>query len=127
MAKWGAALILIIVLTGSALAGIPMHSSENRCPLMGMADCCKKAQSQSVTPQAYAARLCCSLNCSLPGTTGSNGIQPKTPTLALALHNAPNTPASYVTTMRRRLLAHTSPERNEHSPPIYLQHLAFLI
>jgi hypothetical protein len=127
MAKWAASLVLIIVLTGSALAGIPMHSSENSCPLMGMDDCCKTAQSQSATPQVYAARLCCSLNCSLPGTTGSIGIEPKTPTLALALHNTPNTPASFVMTMRRGLFAHTSPERTEHSPPIYLQHLAFLI
>ena len=126
MAKWGISFILVMTLAGSALAGVPMQSGEKSCPLMGMADCCKKAQSQDATPQVYAARLCCSLNCSLPGTTGSTGIEPKTPSPALALHNAPHTPASYVATMRGAM-ANSSPERNQHSPPIYLQHLALLI
>jgi hypothetical protein len=126
MAKWSISFILIVMLTGSALAGVPMHSSEKSCPLMGMADCCKKAQSQNPTPQVAAARLCCSLNCSLPGTTGSTGVEPKTPSPALALHNLPNTPASYVATLRGAMV-NSSPERNQHSPPIYLQHLALLI
>jgi hypothetical protein len=126
MVKWATALILIIVLTGGVLAGVPVHSGEKRCPMMGTDDCCETAQSQSATPEVYIARLCCSLNCSVPGTTGPTSATPKPPSAALALQSALVTHAARVATMPG-LLANSAPERNQHSPPIYIQHLALLI
>jgi hypothetical protein len=126
MVKLGTAFILILALAGGALAGVPMHSGEKHCPMMGTDDCCETAQSQNATPQVYAARLCCSLNCSVPGTTGPTSTVQKPPSVALALQGALVTRAAHVTTMRG-LLANSAPERNQHSPPIYIQHLALLI
>jgi hypothetical protein len=126
MVKWCTALILIIVLTGGALAGVPVHSGEKHCPMMGTDDCCETAQSQSTTPEVYTARLCCSLNCRLPGTTVPTNTVPKLPSVALALQGALITRTTYLPTMRG-LLANSAPERNQHSPPFYIQHLALLI
>jgi hypothetical protein len=126
MVKWLTSLILTIMLAGSAIAGVPMHSGEKHCPMMGTDDCCEKAQSQSTTPEVYTARLCCSLNCTVPGTTAPTSSVPKAPSVSLALHNALITPAVYVMTMRG-LISNSSPERNQHSPPIYIKHLALLI
>ena len=126
MMKWCTALILTIVLTGSAFAGVPLHSGEKKCPMMGTDDCCEKAESQNASPQTYAARLCCSLNCNVPGTTGPTGATVKAPQNATALNSALNTPTAYLIPVRG-LRAFSAPERNQHSPPIYLQHLALLI
>jgi hypothetical protein len=126
MVKWGTALILTLTLAGGALAGVPMHSGEKHCPMMGTDDCCEKAEDQSNAPQVYTARLCCSLNCSLPGTTGPMGTTLKGPSVAQALHSALNTLAAYSMPLPG-LLASLTPERNQHSPPIYIQHLALLI
>src|SRR2546423_12617348 len=73
-----ASLALILVIGGSVFAGIPLHSNEKECSMPGMAgmDCCKKAaQAQSLTPEISTARLCCALNCSQSGTTGSTGTK----------------------------------------------------
>jgi hypothetical protein len=125
MVKWFTALTLTIVLAGSAIAGAPIHLGEKHCPMMGTDDCCEKAESQSTSPQAYAARLCCSLNCSVPGTTGPTSTVLKAPSVALALHSTILS-AAYIISLRG-LLTHSAPERNQHSPPIYIQHLALLI
>jgi hypothetical protein len=114
------------VLTSGTLAGVPVHSGEKHCPMMGTDDCCETAQSQGTTPEVYTARLCCSLNCSVPGTTVPTSTVRKPPSVALALQSALVTRAAHVTTMRG-LLANSAPERNQHSPPIYIQHLALLI
>src|SRR6267378_4499795 len=73
-----ASLALVVAIGGSVFAGIPLHSNEQECSMPEMAgmDCCKKAaQAESVTPEASTARLCCALNCSQSGTTGSTGSQ----------------------------------------------------
>jgi hypothetical protein len=126
MVKCGIALILVIVLVSGALAGVPLHSGEKHCPMMGTDDCCEKAQSQSTTPQVYAARLCCSLNCNVPGSTGTTSTLPKAPSSTLALPSALLTPAVYAAPTLR-LPGNLTPECNQHSPPIYIQHLALLI
>src|SRR5229473_7635428 len=82
MRKRFTCLALLLVLAGSAFAGVPMHSGESECSMggaMGEMDCCKAALSRRNTPQVASARLCCSLNCSQNGTTPSNGVrvQPK--------------------------------------------------
>src|SRR6266403_6328594 len=88
-----ASLALILVIGSSVFAGIPLHSNEQKCSMPGMAgmDCCKKAsQAESLTPEVSTARLCCALNCSQNGTTGSNGTQLPRPSAsqAAAIHPA---------------------------------------
>jgi hypothetical protein len=126
MVKWSISLVLALLLAGSAIAGVPLHFGEKKCPMMGTDDCCEKAESKSATPQAAAARLCCSLNCSQPGTTGPTGTTVKGPSNTHAPYSALNTPAAYPLPLRE-LQAFSVPERNQHAPPIYLQHLALLI
>ena len=126
MVKWCLSLILVLMLAGSAIAGVPLHADEKKCPMMGTDDCCEKAKSQSTAPEVYAARLCCSLNCTVPGTTGPTSTIPKPPSITLALPATLTTYAAYLVTARQ-LFATSMPERNQHSPPFYIQHLALLI
>src|SRR6267142_1448424 len=86
-----ASLALVLVIGGSVFAGIPLHSNEQECSMPGMAgmDCCKKAaQAESLTPEVSTARLCCALNCSQSGTTGSTGSRLPRPSAsqAIAIH-----------------------------------------
>src|SRR6266566_1409749 len=86
-------LLLILTLGASAAAGMPLHSNEQECSMPGMAgmDCCKKAtQAESLTPEVSTARLCCALNCSQSGTTGSTESRIPRPSgsQAIAIHPA---------------------------------------
>lgn len=117
--------VLVLVLAGNALSGAPLHAHEHHCPMAGMADCCEKAQTQSNTPEVYAARVCCSLNCQMPGAMGLTG--------AASSNVPPPAPHSYITPAST-LPEHTPPfwtysppEHNQHSPPIYIRHVALLI
>src|SRR5882762_8202952 len=88
-----ASLALVLVIGGSVFAGIPLHSNEQECSMPSMAgmDCCEKAtQSESLAPEVSTARLCCALNCSQSGTTGSTGSQLPRPcaSQAIAIHPA---------------------------------------
>src|SRR2546423_2115905 len=71
MRQWFTALILVACVLGGA-AGVGAHEGEGNCPMTNMPDCCKKAQSGRNTPEVSMARLCCNLNCSEPGSSGSN-------------------------------------------------------
>ena len=74
MLKRLSSLVLILVLGGSALAGVPMHQNEPGCNGMAgmeMMDCCKMAQMQGNAPATIAARLCCMIDCQEPGPTGA--------------------------------------------------------
>src|SRR5213593_2293894 len=86
-----ASLALVLVIGGSVFAGTPLHSNEPECSMPGTdgMDCCKKAtQAESLTLEVSTARLCCALNCSQSGTTGSTGSQPPRPSTsqAVAIH-----------------------------------------
>src|SRR4051812_39471209 len=50
MARRGKAVVLLLVLSISVLAGMPLHA-EQKCHLPGMADCCAVARQQARTPQ----------------------------------------------------------------------------
>src|SRR6266568_4631913 len=125
-----ASLILLLVLGGSALAGMPMHSNEQSCSMggaMGAMDCCKAALSRKNKPQVTVARLCCSLNCSQNGTTPSNSgrISPQSQAAPAATHPAstPTLPASVLLTSHIRY-SHGPPS---DSNPAYIRNLALLI
>src|SRR6266853_4275655 len=125
-----ASLALVLIIGGSVSAGIPLHSNEQECSMPGMAgmDCCKKAaQSESLTPEVSTARLCCALNCSQNGTTGSRGSQLPRPSTSQAIAIHPSTARSLVGTLpiSLRLTCADSPPR--YSNPVYIRHLALLI
>jgi hypothetical protein len=123
------ALVVLLVVAGSAVAGAPLHSNEQSCSMggaMGEMDCCKAALSHNNTPQVASARLCCSLNCSQSGTIPSNGVlvQPKMqPSLSAHLIGAQAMPPS-MPLLRHSTHSH-SPPTDSH--PAYIRHLALLI
>src|SRR5258708_25202547 len=86
-------LVLVLLIVGGLSAEMPLHSNEQECSMPDMAgmDCCKKAvQAETVTTESSVARLCCALNCSQSGTTGSAGTQIPRPSAvqALPLHRS---------------------------------------
>src|SRR4051812_7743281 len=123
MRQWFTAFILVAAILGGAV-GLGAHEDEGSCPMTNMPGCCKKAQSPSNTPEVSMARLCCNLNCSEPGSSGSNASS-FSPQAGLA----PN-----VLLMPRAVsfngIGLTDYRQNPHkkdSNPKYIQHLALLI
>lgn len=128
MAKWLIAFVLLMIVTGNVLAGIPMpsHSDEQECPITGMMDCCKKAQMNAETPEVRSAQLCCVLNCNEPGPTAPTGTYNASPLPAVALSGA--LIPRYSTFSNPGLVRSNSPpglQRGTH--PAYIRHLALLI
>lgn len=97
-------------------------------PEMTGMDCCKKAaQAESLTPEVSTARLCCALNCSQSGTTGSSESRLPRPSVsqAIAIHPASVQPlASSLHLSLRSSWADSPPP---YSNPAYIRHLALLI
>jgi hypothetical protein len=122
-------LVLLLMLTGSAFAGIPLHSNEQSCPMgggMGDMDCCKAALLKSASHEVTAARLCCAVNCSNDGSSPSGGlrISPQSqPAVSDYQASAPIIPNSVLLT-RHISLSHGPPS---HSHPAYIRNLALLI
>src|SRR6266550_5140021 len=125
-----ASLALILVIGGSVFAGIPLHSNEQECTMTGMAgmDCCKKAaQAESLAPEVSTARLCCALNCSQSGTTGSTESPLPRPSTsqAIAIHLSSVQPL--VGTLHLSIRSGWSHSPPPYSNPAYIRHLALLI
>ncbi len=125
-----ASLALVLVIAGSVFAGIPLHSNEQECTMPGMEgmDCCKKAaQAESLALEVSTARLCCALNCSQSGTTGSTESRLPRPSVsqAIAIHPASIQPlaGSPHLSLRPRWVDSPPP----YSNPAYIRHLALLI
>jgi hypothetical protein len=113
-------------MTGSTLAGVPMHSGGRECHMAGMMDCCAKARMKSDRPEVKAARLCCALNCTEPGTTPPTGSFKISTQLAVVLGSVlvPNS-----TSLQGPGPAQTSspPGYRQNLNPAYIRHLALLI
>src|SRR2546423_3428348 len=124
MMKWPTAFVLLVALTGSALAGVPLHSGENGCPMSGTPDCCATAQAQSSTPEVRAARLCCALNCTGTGTPGQTVAYKFSPTINISLRSA-TIPAPVLSLALLRSCSAQEHQQNSH--PAYIRHLALLI
>ncbi len=130
MAKWLTSLILVAVLGGSAVAGMPLHSNEQGCNMPGMigdADCCAKARAQGATPEVTAARLCCAVYCPSSGTPPPSSLVLRvTPPAAIAPH-----PAAIQTSLvpPGSMLRFESAQEDhpQYSRPAYIRHLALLI
>ena len=123
MRKWLTAFTLIAAMLGGAVS-VGAHEGEGSCPMTNMPDCCKKAHSSGNSSEVSMARLCCNLNCSEPGSGGSNSSssfssQPGVTLVAAVMPNA----APFSEPFGRYA---KSPHPNDSSPK-YIQHLALLI
>jgi hypothetical protein len=126
MAKWLISFFLLAVMAGSAASGMPLHSGEKECHMTGMMDCCAKARMTGDKPEVRAARLCCALNCTEPGTTMPGGSYVASPQLAVALHGALVPPSAALASQELpREIRH--PVVIQQSHPAYIRHLALLI
>src|SRR5882724_2910507 len=124
-----ASLALVLVIGGSVFAGIPLHANEQECSMPEMAgmDCCKRAaQAETKAPEVSAARLCCALNCSQNGTTGSTESRLPRPSAsqAIPIHPAFVQPVESPHLFLRSSWADSPPP---YSNPAYIRHLALLI
>jgi hypothetical protein len=125
MAKWLTSLFLLAVMTGSTLAGMPLHSGEKECPMAGM-DCCAKAQMKGDKPEVQAARVCCALNCSEPGTTTPTGSFKISPQFAVVL-NSLLVPCISPLPNPGPARSFSPPGYRQNLDPAYIRHLALLI
>ena len=122
-----ASLFLVLMLAGSGLAGVPIHSSKGECGMDGMMgmDCCEAALKQESTPEVANAKLCCALNCAQNGTTSPPKTVRVTSSVPLRVISHPALPVSSPTS----LWLQTSDRL--HGPPntgpVYLRNLALLI
>jgi hypothetical protein len=120
-------LFLLLVLAGSACAGVPLHFGENECSMDGMMDmdCCKAALGQTDTTKIAGADLLCALDCAQNGTTSPSTAMSISPPAMVRLVGYPAITPSPV----RSGLSNTI--HSQHGPPgsapAYLLNLAFLI
>ena len=97
-------------------------------PDMAGMDCCEKAaQSESLTPEVSTARLCCALNCSQSGTTGSTGSQVPRPSASQAIAIHPASVQAVVGSLYLSLPSSWADSPPLYSNPAYIRHLALLI
>src|SRR4029450_4861372 len=126
-----ASLALVLVIGGTVFAGIPLHSHEQECSMPGMAgmDCCKKAaQADKLTPEVSTARLCCALNCSQNGTTGSTESRLPRPSTSQVTPVHPSATQPLIGLSHLSLRSSTwSDSPPPYSNPAYIRHHALLI
>jgi hypothetical protein len=125
MCKWFTAFILVAAMLGGAV-GVGAHEGEGSCPMANMPDCCKKAQSAANTSEVSMARLCCNLNCSEPGSGGSNTSSNFSPQPGIDL-NSVVTPSAAPYNGFALSSRYTNSTLPLDSSPKYIQHLSLLI
>lgn len=120
-----AALFLVLLLAGSALAGVPMKFGDGECSMHGM-DCCKTALTQQNTPEVAGAKLCCALECAQNGTTspGKAGRVTSPSPVSTSTHPALIRSLAYEAVVFHRIDRLHGPPA---SGPVYLRNLALLI
>jgi hypothetical protein len=125
MRNWFTASILVTAMLGGAV-GVGAHEGEGSCPMANLPDCCKTAQSVGNTPKVSMARLCCNLNCSEPGSGGSNTSSGFSTQPGIALNSVvmPSIAPYNGIALSSRYTNSTLPL---DSNPKYIQHLALLI
>jgi hypothetical protein len=125
MKQWLTSAILVVaILSGATGAGV--YAGESSSAMANLPECCKKAKSVIDTPQVAMARLCCNLNCSETGSTGSSGSSSVSPQLSITPHPIRLTPAKpFSDLVLTRWLFQSSGSHD--SQPKYIQHLALLI
>jgi len=126
MKKRLASLFLLLVLVGSAFAGVPLHFGESDCGMKMMdMDCCQAALLQTQTAEVADAKLCCALSCAQNGTTSPPTSMRITPPAPVGLiEYLAITPPPVRSALSRTIHSQHGPPG---SPPTYLLNLAFLI
>ena len=122
-------LALVLLLSGSALGGIPVQFGEQSCGMdhaMGDMECCQMALMLGKDAQVATARLCCTLNCSKDGTAPTNGIR-FAPQLQLTAISYPSVPQALLTSQFSNRLFSSSHGPPGDSHPAYIRNLALLI
>jgi hypothetical protein len=122
-------LVLLLVLAGSAFAGVPLHFGESECSMgqstAGM-DCCKAALLGGGSSEAAAARLCCAVNCPHDGSTPPSGVRVSPQSQPASSDYQPGTLALPASILLTRHISHLhGPPTDSH--PAYIRHLALLI
>jgi hypothetical protein len=125
MVKCFTSLVMIAILGGSVIAGVPMHVGEQGCSMGEMMDCCELARQQSDTPSVASARLCCAINCSQPGTLMPGGVG-RIP-LPAAVIPHPATMQLFVPFQSSALHSRETQSFAQGSSPPYIRYLALLI
>lgn len=129
MRKRLTSLVLLLVLVGSASAGIPLHFGESECNMdqaMAGMDCCQAALMGGQTPDADAARLCCAINCSHEGSTPPSDVRVSPQTQpAISDYQAGTLALTASALLTRHLSRAHGPPTDSH--PAYIRHLALLI
>jgi hypothetical protein len=123
MRKWLTAFILVAAMFGG-MVGVGAHEAEGS--MANIPDCCKKAQLASNAPQVALARLCCNMNCSEPGSSGSNASSSLSPQPGITPNGA-GTPTAAAFTDLAHFSRYAQSPRRQDSSPKYIQHLALLI
>lgn len=125
------ALALLLMVCGSAVAGVPIpaHSDEQSCPMggeMGEMDCCKMALMSAQTVASASARLCCALNCSKDETSPSQSVR-ISPKLQLSIVQYPSVAQASLASIliRGRIDSLHGPPVGSH--PAYIRNLSLLI
>ena len=122
-------LIMVLMLSASAFAGVPVEFGEQSCSMdhsMGDMDCCKAAFMPGKDAQAATARLCCALSCSKEGTAPVKGSR-FAPHLQLTVISYPPIPQQLLSSHFRNQLFGPSHGPPGDSHPAYIRNLALLI
>lgn len=128
MRKRLTSLVLLLVLAGGSLAGVPLHFGEQSCNMsdaMGDMDCCKAALMQSETPEVATARLCCALNCVQNGTTSPPNAVRVSPPSQQAVSTYPGMAQPLLNSLWPRHIDRA--QGPPGSQPAYILNLALLI
>ena len=121
-----ASLFLVLMLAGSASAGLPLPFSADECDMHPGMDCCQLARNPITSPDVADAKLCCVLICAQNGTTSPpNIVRVSSPPAVRASSH----PALTHSTPIPALLIHHIDRLHgpPNSKPAYLRNLALLI
>ena len=127
MARWLTALILLLILTGSVLAGASVFAGGDQSGMSAM-DCCKK-KGMNVASQD-AARFCCAINCNNPSPTSPNGAFNFSPSAQCVTDSVLT---QIVSLLGKERVSHSTSFSFERETltrsfqPKYIQHHSFLI
>jgi hypothetical protein len=122
-------LVLVLMLSGSAFAGVPIQFAEQSCGMdhaMGDMECCQAALMTGENAEVATARLCCALNCSKEGTAPTNAVR-FAPQLQLTVIAYPPIPQALIASHLRKRVAGCAHGPPGDSNPAYIRNLALLI
>ena len=126
MKKWLTSVFLLAVVLGGTTTGMPQHAGEKGCPLASVMDCCAAARMKGDKPETQAARICCALNCSEPGTTRPSSSFKVSPQPVVKFDAIPVARLS-PDHGRELTRSFSPPGYRRNLDPAYIRHLALLI